>query len=177
LSSYRETPALPLIETNTGRYRSELYGELGSDYLDGGSGHDILIGDIGHVIRRFDTGGNPVLQSKLSNSSSGLVKVWHKDIVLEEQGNITGVHRISTKLNTSALAAKDVMSASLLFIANAIEDGGDKYTEDNVWLTDLLLFDLLPSDNDELFGGEDDDVLIGQRGDDRLQVRLLSHAV
>jgi len=142
----------------------ELYGELGSDELYGGPGNDILIGDIGHCVRRFSADGTPILQSDVSGTDSE--SVWHKDIVLEELGNITKVVRISekvdTRVDTRELSAEDITSASLMFVANAniAAKGG--------WLTDLFLFDLVPGYDDILEGGNGSNVLIGQRGNDTL---------
>jgi hypothetical protein len=131
----------------------------GSDYLNGGPGLDILIGDIGYITRRFSD-GIPVLQSETSETASA--NVWHKDIVLEELGNITQVARISTKVNTSAISALDTTSASLLFVANAIDENGGKYIDENgVWPTDLLFVDLVESYDDVLEDLEGSNVLIG----------------
>ena len=131
----------------------------------GGSGHDILIGDIGYAVRRYSDADTPVLQDNTEHS------VWHKDIVLEELGNITGTHRISSKVDTNELVAEDVMTTSLMFVANAItSDGsGDKYIDENgEWVTDLFLFDLEPSYDDILDGGDGDDWVFGMRGNDNI---------
>jgi hypothetical protein len=145
---------------------SEIFGELGSDTLIGGDGNDIIIGDVGHIVRRYDATGSPLEQLDTSGTSSAVV--WHKDIVLEEVGNITGVDRISTKIDTDAIEAEQVMSASLLFVANAIKSDGSKYSAAGGWVTDLIRFNLEPGHNDTLEGGDGDDVCIGQRGDDRI---------
>ena len=63
----------------------ELYGELGVDTLYGGPGEDILIGDIGYAVRRYSF-GTPL-------TKNGKPDVWHKDIVLEELGNISSITR------------------------------------------------------------------------------------
>ena len=137
--------------------------------MDGDSGNDIVIGDIGYIIRRVDSKGEPILISKTGNTNS--TYVWKKDIVLEELGNIEGIHRISQKVDTDDLFAENVTSSSLLFVANAFDVDGEKYFNEtsNAWLTDLLLFKLnsVP-DDDVIDGGEGDDVCIGQRGDDVL---------
>ena len=143
----------------------ELYGELGNDTLEGGRGEDILIGDIGYCVRRYEASDTPLLQANTEYS------VWHKDIILEDLGSITASHRISTKVDTSELLAEDVMTASLLFVANAVtSDGtGDKYYDENgEWITELILFDMEPSYDDKLDGGDGNDWIFGQRGDDKL---------
>jgi Ca2+-binding RTX toxin-like protein len=147
---------------------SEIYGELGSDTLDGDSGNDIVLGDIGYIIRRVDSQGNPILISKTDTTNS--TNVWKKDIVLEELGNIEGIHRISQKVNTAELLAEDVTSSSLVFVANGFDENGEKSVANKAWLTDLLLFKLNSEPGiDKINGGEGDDVCIGQRGDDHLQ--------
>lgn len=96
---------------------------------------------------------------------------WHKDIILEELGYISGVDRISQKLDvkTSPLSVESVMSASLLFVAPAYTSSGAKYSSgSDDWLTDLIQFELLDSYDDVLDGGDGDDIVIGQRGDDRI---------
>jgi Ca2+-binding RTX toxin-like protein len=151
-----------------GSGEDEIYGELGSDILDGNSGNDILLGDVGYIVRRIDSQGVPILITKTDNADS--TKVWKKDIVLEEVGNIEARHRISRKVNTAELLAEDVTSSSLLFVANAFDKDGDKYFDGDEWLTDLLLFKLNSVPDDDIIdGGEGDDVCIGQRGDDTLQ--------
>ena len=92
--------------------KDELYGELGNDHLYGGDGDDILIGDMGYALRRYSENNVPIYKTK----STGHY-VWHKDIVLEEHGNITGITRISQKLDTSVINAESIAAASLLFIA------------------------------------------------------------
>jgi hypothetical protein len=137
--------------------------------LDGDSGNDIVLGDIGYIVRRVDSQGEPILISKTDTTDSAYV--WKKDIVLEELGNIEGIHRISQKINTAELLAEDVTSASLLFVANAFDEDGNKHFDDTnvIWLTDLLLFKLNSEPDDDIIdGGEGDDVCIGQRGDDTL---------
>ena len=156
---------------------------MGSDQLNAGDGMDILLGDIGYAIRRYDTDGNPLLQSEISETSS--TSVWHKDIILEELGEITQVQRISNKVNASSMSAQDVAFESFLFVANAYDSEGSKVEEspssaclenckDNAcleqcfsnWITDMFVFDMIPPDNDYLFGdGGGSKTLIGQRGD------------
>ena len=121
---------------------------MGSDYLHGGSGsNNIIIGDVGYIIRRFDKEGNPVLNSDGS---------WHKDIILEEVGDIVGVNRISTKINVEELTAEDIMDSDMLFVAAAVDhtEQSHKYRKhETEWLTDLIRFNLVGSNfNDTLIG-------------------------
>ena len=141
----------------------ELYGELGSDRLNGGNGDDIIIGDIGYALRRY-AGVVPI--AKTTNSSGG-GKVWHKDIVLEEHGNITSITNISKKVNTSMINAEKIASASLLFVGTGYENG-TKANASGVWSTDLFTYNLEKAYDDILSGGSGNDILIGQRGHDKL---------
>jgi Ca2+-binding RTX toxin-like protein len=136
----------------------ELYGEIGNDILDGGDGDDILIGDVGHSLRRY-SGTVPLTKSGGN--------VWHKDIVLEEHGNITSIERISHKINTSAINAESIAAASLLFVTTGCENG-TKANSSGAWPTDLFTFKLDQAYDDILIGGSGKDVLIGQRGNDKL---------
>jgi len=134
----------------------ELFGELGEDTLYGGGGDDILIGDIGHAIRRY-SGLEPI------SKSNG---AWHKDIVLEELGTITAITRISEKIDVKMIPAETIAAASLLFVANAYNENGMKHLDSGTWVTDLIMFDLEKAHDDYLDGGDDNDVIIGQRGND-----------
>jgi Ca2+-binding RTX toxin-like protein len=135
---------------------------LGADFLDGGAGNDILLGDVGYAVRRFDETGIPRLNAVTARTNSAYV--WHKDIVIEEVGRITSSHLISKQLNGNFLQAEDIALASLLIVANEFS-GGNK-TNDGTrggWPTELILFDYESSGNDdELYGGTGDDICIGQ---------------
>lgn len=146
--------------------KDELYGELGNDHLYGGDGDDILIGDVGHALRRYSENNVPIYKT---HYSTGGHYVWHKDIVLEEVGNITGVTRISQKLDdTSVINAESIAAASLLFIAAAYDDREMKVSTSGNWLTDMFTYSLEEAFDDFLFGDAGNDILIGQRGNDYL---------
>ena len=100
--------------------------------------------------------------------STGGHYVWHKDIVLEEVGNITGVTRISQKLDTSVINAESIAAASLLLIAAAYDDREMKVSTSGNWLTDMFTYSLEEAFDDFLFGDAGNDILIGQRGNDYL---------
>ena len=129
----------------------ELYGETGDDTLYGGDGDDILIGDIGYAVRRYSSG--------MPLSKNGKPGVWHKDIILEELGNITDVHRISEKVNVQALTAESIGAASLLFVAGAYDADGSKYLDPSTgeWLIDIFTYNLEKSYDDALYAGSGDD--------------------
>ena len=141
----------------------ELYGGFGNDVLYGGSGDDILLGDVGYAIRRYSDDQVPL-------SKNGKPNVWHKEIILEEIGNITSITRISQKINTSNIDAQLVAASSLLFVANAYTEDGSKHLDptSGEWISDVFTYNLEKAYDDELHGGDGDDVLIGQRGNDRL---------
>ena len=168
------------IEGGSGE--DELYGELGSDELHGGEGNDIACGDICYAIRRYDTDGNPVVQSEITDTTS--TNVWHKDVILEELGEITQIQRISDRTDPDSMSVEDVVYQSLLFVANAYDADGAKVKEDpkelceiecadsncqhecfSNWITDMFVFDLETPYNDFIYGDGGADVLIGQRGD------------
>lgn len=91
--------------------------------------------------------------------------------MLEELGNITGMNRISTRLNEDEVTAEDIMASSILFVATATKRDGTKFVSANNggWLTELIRFELVDADSDIMNGGEGDDILIGQRGDDTIR--------
>ena len=117
-------------------------------------------------MRRFYSDGTPVLQTDL-NGSEIFPPVWHKDIILEEVGRITQTAQISTKVDTNSLFAENTTAASLIFIANAYEDGMKVYDPtQGGWPTYMILYDLVQGFDDEIADNEGDNVMIGQRGDD-----------
>ena len=125
----------------------ELYGELGKDHLYGSIGNDILIGDIGYALRRYSETNEPIYTTNSSGHN-----VWHKDIVLEELGNITSIDRISTKINTSVINAELIAAASLLFVASAYDDGGKVSSSGPLMDTSLKdIFKFAKAFNDNLF--------------------------
>ena len=143
-----------------------MYGELGEDNLFGGEGDDILIGDVGYALRRYSN----VTPISMTRGSSDNQTVWHKDIVLEEHGNITMTTRISQKVNVSSqgLNAEAIAAASLLFVATAYDIQGKKANSSTEWPTDLFTYHLEKAFDDYLSGGAGNDILIGQRGNDKL---------
>ena len=126
----------------------ELYGELGSDRLDGGEGDDILLGDVGYSIRRYSH-VDPIHKTI---SSSGRM-VWHKDIILEELGNITSTTRISMKVNPQTMRAEAIAEADLVFVASAYENGNKFIDSGGEWPTDMFTFNLQEEYDDYLSGG------------------------
>jgi len=120
----------------------------------------ICIGDIGYSVRRYSE------DSPIFTMSSNGTFVWKKDIVLEDVGNITNIVRISDKIDTQTMNAESIADASLVFVAAAYKNG-IKF-EDPEWITDMFTFNLERAYDDHLEGGDGNDVLIGQRGNDFL---------
>ena len=85
--------------------------------------------------------------------------MWHKDIILEEIGNITSITRISSKVNLQSLTAESVAKPSLLFVASAYREDGSRYLDPKTgrWITDVFTYELEKAYNDHLFGEEGDD--------------------
>ena len=123
---------------------------MGSDRLFGDGGADILIGDIEYCTHRYLDIASPLTRTDGS---------WHKDIVLEEIGNITNVARISQKMDPTIMSAESIAAASLLFVANAHGEDGTKYLdpETGEWITDLFTFNLEAAFDDYLDGGTGND--------------------
>lgn len=121
-------------------------------------------GDIGYAIRRYSV-DEPI---SITNENDGDGSpVWKKDIILEDVGNITGITRISEKINVENMTAEYIAAASLVFVAAAYKDGV-KFEEAGNWRTDMFTFNLEQAYDDHLEGGDGNDVIIGQRGDDYL---------
>ena len=114
----------------------ELYGGFGNDVLYGGSGDDIVLGDNGNALRRYS--------DEVPLVKNGKLNVWHKDVILEEVGNITSIARISQKMNPSIIDANSVASASLLFVANAYTEDRSKYFDPSSgkWISDVFTYNL-----------------------------------
>jgi Ca2+-binding RTX toxin-like protein len=160
--------------------------------LYGGNGSDIIIGDIGYAVRRYNASGSPIIKSRGDG--------WKKDIVLEEIGRITNIQRLSQKFVVGEIDAEAIAEASLLFVATAYNATGGKHIIPSStgalpyeWPVDLFTFELEEEYNDKLYGEDGDDgefvplvlfipflgsyltpilsaaVLIGQRGDDHLE--------
>jgi len=147
----------------------EIYGEHGHDTLLGDDGHDIVLGDVGYAVRRYDAEGQAVQQKHARGTNTP--NVWHKDIVLEEVGNITGVDLISKKIDTNKISALDLLASSFLFVAAAYKSDGSKYIResDGGWVTQMIRYQLVPAYNDDIDGGDGNDILIGQRGEDYIK--------
>ena len=141
----------------------EVIGGLGVDIAGGGAGNDIVLGDSGVILRAFNADGTPRINANGS---------WHRDVLLEDIGTITGVIKMDLfpiRLDDPALAAK-LLGADLAVLGASYLQGGGKLinTDTGAWDTELILIDLVPADKDTILGGDGDDLLFGQRGDDTI---------
>ncbi|MCA9200731.1 MAG: hypothetical protein KDA87_24500, partial [Planctomycetales bacterium] len=141
----------------------ELIGDLGDDSIQGNAGNDVLIADVGYVVRDFNKDGSP----RTNNNGS-----WHRDVFLEEVATISGridMDRTPLRNLDPELAAKLIESDMLLLTGEFNSQGNKVNNQDNgAWNTDVLLLDVVPSNNDNLQGGDGDDIIFGQRGNDIL---------
>ena len=141
----------------------ELIGHLGNDLIQGGDDHDMILSDVGTVIRDFLDDGSPHIKPNGS---------WHRDVVLEEVGNIAGIidmDQTPLRVDDPALAQKLVTTDVLVLAAGLTALGDNLNNADNgAWDTNILLVDLLAGNNDVVDGGAGDDHIFGQRGDDNL---------
>ena len=88
-------------------------------------------------------------------------------------GVITGSLDTDSGLRREAsdLLAAQIFGADIILATGAFDAEGNKvFNSDNgAWDTDLLLIDLVSADDDILDGGDDRDILFGQRGNDTLR--------
>ncbi len=148
---------------NGGAGDDEMVGGLGADDMHGGAGMDFMLGDQGYFVRALNGDG-----SARVNADSA----FHRDGVLEDVGSITGIIPLDkTALRTfdPQLAAK-ITLADMVIVSGAFNEDGTKHIngDDNAWETDALLVDLVPADNDTMFGDDGNDFMVGQRGDDNI---------
>ncbi len=149
---------------NGGSEDDEINGELGNDILAGGTGNDIIVGDAGQIIRALNADGTPRINVNGS---------WHRDVLFEDIGVITGVIDLDvTPLRSfdPALVAK-ILESDLLLLGGVYLPGGAPLinSDTGAWATKLYLIDIVDANNDVLRGGDGEDLLFGQRGDDTLE--------
>jgi Ca2+-binding RTX toxin-like protein/phage tail sheath gpL-like len=141
----------------------EIYGELGTDNINGGSGNDIILGDVGYIARDY----NDDLTPRVNVNGS-----WHKDVLLEEVGVVTGVIDMSSMalLDSDPALAQRILETDLLVLVGAYNTDGSKVINptSGAWETQILLIDLEAPFDDIVDGGDGEDVIFGQRGADTL---------
>ncbi len=141
----------------------ELIGELGDDTITGGDGHDTILGDVGIIDREFIDANTP----RVDRNGK-----WHRDIVLEEVGELTEVIDIDQtplRLDDPNLAEK-LLTTDLLVLSGGYDATGNQLTnaDNGAWDTDLLLINLDAANDDTIDGGAGEDFVFGQRGDDTI---------
>ena len=97
----------------------ELIGHLGDDNIQGGADNDVILSDVGTIVRDFLEDGTP----RQKNNGS-----WHRDVVLEEVGNIAGVidmDQTPLRVDDPQLAAK-LITTDLLVLSGGQTNAGDK---------------------------------------------------
>jgi Ca2+-binding RTX toxin-like protein len=140
----------------------EILGELGNDAIHGGSGPDTILGDVGQIIRAFNEDGSIQLNAR---------GFWQRDIVLEEVGFVINLIDIDTTPPRQDLSlADEILRTDLTVLTGAFNPDGSRVrnADNNAWDTDMLLIDLVASNDDIVDGGAGEDVIFGQRGDDTL---------
>lgn len=146
-----------------GAHDDELFGGLGNDQLAGDDGNDILISHLGSIVRLLDNNGQPVVDTNGS---------WHRDVLLEDTGTLTGMVNISAMLTSEELAAftEQLLAADLVVLAGAYTTDGAKVIADGSgrWDTVALFIDLADVNHNHLDGGAGEDVLFGHRGNDTI---------
>ena len=150
-----------VIDGNEGN--DEIEGGLGSDTIDGGAGIDYVIGDAGQILREFNADGSPQLNSDGS---------WHRDIITEQIGVVTNILPLDpTGLsNLPADTAQQILDADRVLLSGVFLPNGERRDDvaSGQWQTVAVLVDLVNADDDVIRGGDDNDFLLGQRGDDEV---------
>ena len=139
----------------------ELIGHLGDDSIFGGDGSDVIIADVGRIVRAFHWDGAPVTKAD---------GAWHRDVLLEEVGDVIDSVNIGSELSgeaISALAGQMIDADRMILTGTYAGDGGKSLVGD-AWHTEILFVDLLPFGNDYVDGGDGADMIFGQQGDDEL---------
>ena len=141
---------------------AEIVGGLGSNYIDGGSGNDIIVGGEGRIVRALNPDGTPLLNTD---------GTWHRDVVLEEVGSITGAVAINSAGHAQqANLAASLLNADMVLLAGAYDSNGAKIvnSDDNAWQTQALLVSLTPVTGSTIVGGSGNDVIFGTLGNDTI---------
>ncbi|MEM8790522.1 MAG: matrixin family metalloprotease [Pseudomonadota bacterium] len=142
----------------------EIIGQLGDDTVRGGDGNDIVLGDVGEIVRALNPDGTP----RINETGE-----WHRDVFLEEIGTIIDVIDMDTTplRNPTPDLAERIFRADIALLVGAYNPDGSKVInpDNGAWDTDLVLVDLVQSNNDVVDGGDGKDIVFGQRGDDDIQ--------
>ena len=141
---------------------AEIIGGLGSNNINGGSGNDIIIGGEGKIERALNPDGTPLLNTD---------GTWHRDVVLEQVGSITGTVAIDSAGHAlQPNLASSLVNADMVLLAGAYDSSGAKIinSDDNSWQTDALLVNLAAVTGSTIVGGSGNDIIFGTLGNDTI---------
>ncbi len=136
----------------------ELIGQLGSDTIHGDAGHDTILADNGYITRDYIDSQHV----RTNNNES-----WHRDITLQSYVTISEMFQLHESLASEEL---DRLLAAdwTVTLGRYNNDGQQVHGQHNSWDTRSILLESYPIHDDQISGGDGDDVLIGQQGDDEI---------
>jgi Ca2+-binding RTX toxin-like protein len=152
-----------------GNGSDEIIGGLGANNITVGmddtatqKGDDIVIAGEGQIVRALNPNGTPLLNSDGS---------WHRDVVLEQVGSITGSVAIDSQGHAlqPGLAAS-LLDADMVLLAGSYTASGAQLInpDDNSWQTEALLVTLQPVVGSTVTAGNGNDVIFGTLGNDTI---------
>ena len=139
-----------------------IIGGLGEDHLYGDGGKDIVLGDEGQILRAFTSNGGAQLNTD---------GTWHRDVVLEEVAHAVDAVAVSSNKGRESTLAADLLAADVLLLGGFLNADGSQMMvgTPSRWNTAVVGLNLEAAYNDYIEGGDQDDVLFGQRGDDTIK--------
>ncbi len=141
---------------------NSVIGGDGNDTVTLGNGNDdIVLGDNGEIVQAFGSAGAVQLNSD-GNS--------HRDVVLEEIGEITGAIAIDSASDAASATAASIADANLILLAGEFNANGSQTISQTsgAWDAQALLLSLIPDGNDTITVGSGNDVVIGQGGNNTI---------
>ncbi len=139
-----------------------IIGGAGSNNINGGASDDIILGGYGKIAGALNPDGSELLNSDGS---------WHRDVVTEEVGTITGTVELDSAGNAlQPSLASSLLNADVVLLAGAYDSTGAKIinSDDNAWQTEALLVRLLSAAGSTIYGGSGNDVIIGANGNNTI---------
>ena len=145
-----------------GNGSDEVIGGLGSNNITVGSGDDTVLAGEGQIFRALNPDGTAVLNSDGS---------WHRDVLLEQVGSITGSVAIDSAGNAlQPNLAAELLNADLILLGGSFQSDGSQLinSNDNAWQAEALLVSLQPVTGSVVVAGSGDDVIFGTLGNDSI---------
>ena len=145
-----------------GNGSDEVIGGLGSNNITVGSGDDTVLAGEGQIFRALNPDGTPALNSDGS---------WHRDVLLEQVGAITGSVGIDSAGNAiQPNLAAQLLDADLVLLAGSFQSNGSPLinSNDSAWQAEALLVALEPVTGSTVTAGSGDDVIFGTLGNDTI---------